>query len=85
MKMSEQSTSGNWIDPDDAPKLDQNWADSADAYKGGNLVRRGRPKLEQTKQHISIRLDPDVVAHFKAYGPRWQSLINDALRKAAHL
>jgi uncharacterized protein (DUF4415 family) len=80
-----KSTEGNWSDPDDAPKLTQAWADAADAYQGKALIRRGRPKLEQTKQHVSLRLDPDVIASFKAGGPGWQARINEALRKAARL
>ena len=75
----------NGSDPDDAPKLTQAWADGADAYRGGALVRRGRPKQAQTKEHVSLRLDPDVIASFKADGPGWQGRINAALRKAARL
>ena len=48
-------------------------------------VRRGRPKLDETKVSTTLRLDPDVVAAFRAGGPGWQSRINDALRKAAGL
>ena len=85
MKRNAKFTDENWNDPDDAPKLTQAWADSADAYQGKTLVRRGRPKLEQTKQHVSLRLDPDVIESFKADGPGWQARINEALRKAARL
>jgi uncharacterized protein (DUF4415 family) len=45
----------------------------------------GRPKLERPKQPVSIRLDQDVIEHFKAGGEGWQSRMNDALRKAAGL
>jgi uncharacterized protein (DUF4415 family) len=85
MTKNVKSTEKSWSDPDDAPKLTQAWADAAEAYRGKTLVRRGRPKLEQTKQHVSLRLDPDVLESFKASGPGWQARINDALRKAAHL
>jgi uncharacterized protein (DUF4415 family)/uncharacterized DUF497 family protein len=40
---------------------------------------RGRPKLAQTKEHVTLRLDPKVVDSFKAQGPGWQSRINAAL------
>jgi uncharacterized protein (DUF4415 family) len=30
---------------------------------------------------VSIRLSPEVISHFKAKGPGWQSRIDDALRK----
>jgi uncharacterized protein (DUF4415 family) len=85
MMKNAKSTGANWSDPDDAPRLTQDWADSADAYRGETLVRRGRPRLAQTKQHVSLRLDPDVIERFKAGGPGWQARINDALRKAAGL
>lgn len=85
MMTNEKSTGANWSDPDDAPKLSQAWADAADAYNGQTLVRRGRPRKENAKLHVSLRLDPDVVESFKSGGPGWQARINDALRKAARL
>ncbi|MCB5412451.1 BrnA antitoxin family protein [Pseudogemmobacter faecipullorum] len=45
----------------------------------------GRPKSANPKVAVSLRLDPDVVAAFKASGQGWQSRMNEALRKAAHL
>jgi uncharacterized protein (DUF4415 family) len=45
----------------------------------------GRPKKMAPKEAVNIRLDPDVVAHFRAGGPGWQSRMNVALRKAAGL
>ena len=46
---------------------------------------RGRPPVETPKLAVSIRLDSDVIEHFKKGGPGWQSRINAALRKAAKL
>jgi uncharacterized protein (DUF4415 family) len=43
---------------------------------------RGRPKVEKPLQHVSLRLDPDVVAKFKATGKGWQGRINDVLKAA---
>ncbi|MBT1156204.1 BrnA antitoxin family protein [Aminobacter anthyllidis] len=43
---------------------------------------RGRPAVEAPKQVVSIRLDPDVIAKFKATGKGWQSRINDILKNA---
>ncbi len=43
---------------------------------------RGRPPVEKPLQQISIRLDPDVIAKFKATGNGWQGRVNDALKKA---
>ena len=45
----------------------------------------GRPKKAAPKGAVNIRLDPEVLAHFRATGPGWQSRINEALRKAAGL
>ena len=45
--------------------------------------RGGRPKAEQRKVRVTIRLDPDIVEAFKAPGPGWQTRINDVLRQAA--
>ncbi|MBM3513271.1 MAG: BrnA antitoxin family protein [Alphaproteobacteria bacterium] len=43
---------------------------------------RGRPRLASPKQHVSLRLDPMVLAGFKAMGPGWQKQINDTLARA---
>jgi uncharacterized protein (DUF4415 family) len=52
---------------------------------GGVPVKRGRPKLPTPKEPVSLRLDPDVLAHFRRAGRGWQSRINAVLRKAAKL
>ena len=36
------------------------------------FARRGRPKLANPKQSVLLRLDPDVVARFKAGGEGWR-------------
>jgi uncharacterized protein (DUF4415 family) len=40
----------------------------------------GRPA--SGKSMVTLRLDPDVLAKFKATGAGWQSRINDALKAA---
>lgn len=54
-------------------------------HVGGVPLRRGRPTAEHPKEQVTLRLDPDVLAYFRASGSRWQSRINAALRKAARL
>ena len=44
-------------------------------------IRLGRPKLEEIKEHVSLRLDPVVVKSFKEDGPGWRTRINDELVK----
>ncbi len=43
------------------------------------LKPRGRPPLDNPKERINIRLSHDVVLHFKATGPGWQSRIDSVL------
>ncbi len=57
-------------------------------HRGGKPMPhgpRGRPRAKTKKQPVSLRLDPDVVAHFRRGGRGWQSRINAALRKVAKL
>lgn len=83
--MNEGDISNGWVDPDDASALTDAWFDEADLYRGDTLLRRGRPKSEEPKQAVSLRLDPDVVRWFRATGAGWQTRINETLRKAAGL
>lgn len=46
---------------------------------------RGRPALENPKKQVTLRLDSEVVAKYRASGRGWQSRINDILRKAVGL
>lgn len=59
--------------------------DRAEPRIGERVIRRGRPPSATPKQAVKLRLDADVVAHFRETGPGWQTRINDALRKAAKL
>jgi uncharacterized protein (DUF4415 family) len=67
------------------PELDDDWFAEADAYIGDKLVRRGRPKSDNPKQPVSLRLDREVIDWFKRTGEGWQTRINEELRKAAGL
>jgi uncharacterized protein (DUF4415 family) len=48
-------------------------------------ARVGRPPSDSPKESVTLRLDPDVVEHFRKGGPGWQTRINDTLRRVAHL
>ena len=39
--------------------------------------------LPGVKEAVSLRIDQDVLEHFRAAGPGWQDRINAVLRKAA--
>ncbi|MFA5495702.1 MAG: BrnA antitoxin family protein [Porticoccaceae bacterium] len=47
------------------------------------LRRQGErgPQKEPTKERISIRLDVEVVEHFRSTGSGWQTRLNEALKK----
>jgi uncharacterized protein (DUF4415 family) len=51
--------------------------------EGDKIVRRGRPRSPSPKQLVSLRLDREIVTHFKIDGPGWQTRINDVLRQQA--
>lgn len=44
--------------------------------------KAGRPKSDNPKVSISLRVDQDVLEKFKATGRGWQSRMNDALKRA---
>jgi uncharacterized protein (DUF4415 family) len=67
------------------PELTDDFFRHADFHIGGKLIRRGRPRKPVRKNAVSLRLDPDVIAHFRRGGRGWQSRINAALRKVAKL
>ena len=81
-----------WVDPDDAPELDHVFFSEATPKIGDELVsndevkiafaqKLGRPKSENPKQLISIRLSPEVLAYFKTTGKGWQTQINQILQE----
>ena len=79
MTASKRSTPPAWTDPDDAPDLS---APEWQAKMAAAPVRRGRPKSERPKVSTTIRLDADVLEHFRASGAGWQSRINETLRRS---
>jgi len=78
------------MDKDDAPELTREMMKKAgrgrDVLPEAVLAqfRRGpgRPPADNPKVPVSIRLDKDVVDHFKATGDGWQTRINSILRDA---
>lgn len=76
-------------DPDEAPPLTQaelaemrpaHEVHSPEVFAALTSVRRrGRPLAANKKVPVTIRLDAETVAAFKAMGPRWQTRMNEAL------
>ncbi|MDD1453201.1 BrnA antitoxin family protein [Sphingomonas sp. H160509] len=84
MRKRDESITNSVIEADDVrPELDDVWFEEADAFQGPKLVRRGRPKSENPKQPVTLRLDRDLVEWFKSGGAGWQTRINNQLREAA--
>ena len=70
-------------DPNDAEAMRAFFA-QADLIRHGKVVRRGKrgPQKAPTKKLVSLRLSPEVIDHFRAGGPGWQTRIDGALREA---
>ena len=73
-------------DPDAPEMTDEDWARARPAIEvepelvEWSLRRRGKQKAP-TKRLVSIRLDEDIVTHFRSSGPGWQTRLNDRLRQ----
>lgn len=91
-----KNASAPWIDPDDAPDLSQADISQAVWRVAGREVSpevgqqamrraaRGRPVgsvKADTKQAVTVRYSPDVLAAFRAMGTGWQAKMDDALRE----
>ena len=70
-------------DPNDA-EATRAWFAQADLLRKGKVVRRGKrgPQKTPTKKLVSLRLSPEVLEHFKASGPGWQTRIDSTLRQS---
>lgn len=91
MGASKKSTDDSW-DPDTAPEIPDDAWDRAQISIGGKVVREangtltkaGRPPIgSQAKTQVTLRLPAEVIAHFKAGGPGWQTRISDLLQRHA--
>lgn len=63
----------------DALEMVANGTLQAPKHKGG---RKPDPN---SKKLLTLRLDPQVIEHFRSTGEGWQTRMNEALRKAAGL
>jgi len=83
MSESKTTTPSTWIDPEDAPELDEQFFVEADLYQGDRLIRRGRgrPKSAHRKVLVSIRYSPEVINYFRQTGEGWQARMDAVLRE----
>lgn len=93
MNVKSKDMPTEWVDPDDAPELTDEFFEKATPMIGGQVVpfevfagaaeealRRGRPKAASPKQALTVRYDAEVVEAFKATGKGWQTRMNAALK-----
>jgi uncharacterized protein (DUF4415 family) len=66
---------------DEIPELTDDFFERADVYRGNKLIRRGRPKSDDPKQLVSLRLDAEVLRWFKRTGAGYQSRIGEVLKR----
>lgn len=64
------------------PAIDDKWIAEADQYVGKKLVKRGRPKLANPRQLLSLRLPSRVISKWKASGPGWQTRMAEVLERS---
>jgi uncharacterized protein (DUF4415 family) len=91
--VKKRSTKTEWVDPDDAPELTDEFFERAEISINGRVIRPangtltkpGRPKKADAKKSVHLRLSQDVLIHFRKTGPGWQTRIDETLRKAAKL
>ena len=75
------------LDPDAPEWTDADWtrARPADEIVPHIVAEYRRTRGKQkapVKEKVTLRLDADVLAHFRRNGKGWQTRINDVLRKA---
>lgn len=89
MTANKKNSDDSW-DPETAPEIPDDAWDRAQIAIGGKIIRhatgtltkRGRPPVgEATKQQVTLRLAPKVLAHFKATGSGWQTRMNAVLER----
>jgi uncharacterized protein (DUF4415 family) len=80
----------DWHDPDDGIEWPDEVWDRAQIAIGakvirpatGTLTKAGRPPVGNApKQQVTLRLPREVIAHFKAGGPGWQTRIGEVLQR----
>ena len=64
------------------PEITDQWIAGADLYRGDNVVRRGRPKLEHPRKLLSLRLPPDASPALLGWPVALQEILDDAHRSS---
>ncbi|MDR3305201.1 MAG: BrnA antitoxin family protein [Clostridiales Family XIII bacterium] len=59
--------------------IDGDSPDVVAGIKSGRMKVRGRPRLQDKKVPISIRLEPDTLESLRALGPGWQTELSNKI------
>ena len=68
-------------DYEEIPELTDEQLDHAVLHENCKPLRGRPPVGEKPKTSVTIRLDHDIVEHYRGLGAGWQSKMNAALRK----
>jgi uncharacterized protein (DUF4415 family) len=90
-----RSRKADAYNPNDAKSVRTFWKDAVVVQAGGPAAVRAAlrakrkpgergPQKAPTKKLVSLRLSPEVLEHFKAKGPGWQTRIDETLKAAIH-
>ena len=84
MNVKLKNISKDWVDPDEAPELDEQWFRDAHVYVGDTLIKRGvgRPPIQNAKEMLSLRLDSDILEKLRASGKSWQTRLSKHIKEA---
>ena len=92
MNVKLKNISKDWVDPDDAPELTDDFFNNATTMIGDKVVSkdeyrkavkkalRGRPPGTGVKKSTTVRFDNDILDTFRSTGKGWQTRMNNALR-----
>lgn len=73
MTAKPKSLPAHSVDLSEAPEVTEAWVREADLYEGEKLIRRGRPPSPAHKAPVTLRMDPQALALWRASGKGWQT------------
>lgn len=78
-------TAAALADPDAQPWTDEMWARAVTFDERQKRRAQARTCTVELAPDVVVRIDADVLEHFRKTGQGWQGRINEVLRKAAGL